>query len=207
RDHLAVAPLGEEVLERGDDLRADALERIGLERLVPRAPLRVLLLEARLLLEQAPPVRLHQGIEATEGAREDARDLLADMADAEGEDEARQRAAARCRDRVDQALRGLLPHAIEAGEGFHVEPVEVRRAVDEVARDELLDNLLAQSVDVHRAALAEVQQRLLALRRADEPSLAAPGRLARLARGLRAADGTCARHAEFAQPLVARLPF
>ena len=66
-----------------------------------------------------------------------------------------------------------------------VEFVQIGGIGHKAALDELVDDLLAQPLDVHRAPRREVQQRLLALRLAVEAAGAARGRLA-LARARRA---------------------
>ncbi len=50
-----------------------------------------------------------------------------------------------------------------------VERVEVGRRAHEPAVDQLVDQLVAQALDIHARAASEMQQRLLALRRADSP--------------------------------------
>ena len=79
---------------------------------------------------------------------------------------------------------------------IQAEAVQVRHGADHLAFDQLVDQLFAETLDVHRAALREMQDRKLALRRAEQSAGAAVVDLAFLAHGLRAADGTVARHRE-----------
>ena len=64
----------------------------------------------------------------------------------------------------------LVGHALQRGELGEAELVEVGRRVHDAGVDQLVDELVAQALDVERAAAREVQQRLLALRRAHEPA-------------------------------------
>ena len=75
----------------------------------------------------------------------------------------------------------LVGHALERGELGEAELVQIGRRVDDAAVDELVDELVAQSLDVERAPAREVQERLLALRRAHEAAAAARDRLPRAA--------------------------
>ncbi len=99
-------------------------------------------------------------------------------------------------DRGDDVGGGFVGHALEARERLYVEPVDVGRRVDESRIHQLIDQLLAQALDVHRAAAREMQQRLLALGRAEEPTGAARNRLVSEADDRRAAFGALGRHHE-----------
>ncbi len=76
------------------------------------------------------------------------------------------------------------------------QPVEVGRRVHDARIHQLVDQLVAQALDVERAAAGEVQQRLLALRRADEPARAARDDFARQAHDGRPALRARGRHRE-----------
>src|SRR5438445_621292 len=112
-------------------------------------------------------------------AREDLGDLLPHARDAQGVDETLELALSRTLNAFEYVLRGLLRHALEAREGLDIQAVQVGRAFHQVALDELVDQLLAQALDIHGAARGEMQQGLLALRLAVQPAGAACCGLAR----------------------------
>ena len=70
------------------------------------------------------------------------------------------------RDGIDQVLRALLGEPLELDQGLDREVVEVGDVAHQPARDQLVDQLVAEAVDVHGAAAAEVADALLDLRRA-----------------------------------------
>src|SRR3989454_746811 len=112
-------------------------------------------------------------------AREDLGDLLPHARDAQGVDETLELALSRTLNAFEYVLRGLLRHALEAREGLDIQAVQVGGAFHQVALDELVDQLLAQALDIHGAARGEMQQGLLALRLAVQPAGAACCGLAR----------------------------
>ncbi len=128
---------------------------------------------------------------------------FADIADAQRVDQPRQRGVLRCLDGGDDILRRLLAHAIEAGQRRGVQPVEVSGALHPVAIDQLIHQLLAEALDVQRAARSEVQNGLLALRRAVEAAGAARNGLVGQAHDAGAAHRAMHRHDEFALAAVA----
>ena len=98
--------------------------------------------------------------------------------------------------------RALVAHAIERLELFLGRARRGRAATHEAGVDELVDDLLAQALDVERAPAGEMQDRELALRGAEEAALAAVVDAALLARdraaahrARRAACGSSARSA------------
>ena len=105
----------------------------------------------------------------------------------EGVEDARQPAAPGAGDRVDEVGRRLLGEALELGQLGDGEPVEVGEVVHQPPVDELVDDDLAEVLDVHGPPRAEVEQRLLELRRAGGVG-AADDDLALRPRGARAAD-------------------
>src|SRR5437870_5164237 len=96
--------------------------------------------------------------------RENLRHLLTHAGDPERVDQAMQLGMSCLREARKQVRRRLLRHALEAGERRLVELVEVRRTLDELPLDQLVDDLFAEPLDVHRAPAGEMQERLLALR-------------------------------------------
>src|SRR5690606_2733466 len=68
---------------------------------------------------------------------------------------------------------GLGAHALQSGQGFGVQFVDVGDAVDEALLHQLLDQLHAETVDVHGGARGEVDDGLHALRAAEQPAAAA----------------------------------
>jgi hypothetical protein len=163
-DHLAIVRLGEEL---GDALRHDR-PHVG-------------------HLLQRIDVGCDQRVEIAEVACQITRGGLADVADAEREDEAGQRGAAALFDRHQQVLRRLLAHALEVGEREHAEAVQIDRRLHDRRIDELVDQLVAQALDVHRAPAGKMQQCLLALRRAEQPAGTARHRLVLATHHVRAA--------------------
>ena len=59
-------------------------------------------------------------------------------------------------DRADVAE--MVSHAFQLGQGRHVQPVQIGQAPDQAARDELLDQLVAQAIDVHGITMSIVLQ-------------------------------------------------
>ena len=113
------------------------------------------------------------------------------MADGQAGEEAVERSLLRPLDRRDQVLGRFLAHALQVGQGRHVQPVEIGQAPDQAARDELLDQLLAQAVDVHGVAMGIVLQPPLELLGAERWRVrAAIVDLVRIANDRRAAVGT-----------------
>ena len=103
-------------------------------------------------LLQRPRVRRHQRVETTEMARQILGRRLADVADAQGIDEARQRRLLAGVDRGEQVCRRFLGHAFEIRHRRHAQPIEIGRRPDDIVVDELVDDLLAQALDVHGPA-------------------------------------------------------
>ena len=85
-------------------------------------------------------------------------------------------------------MGAFFAHAIQCAELGQAQGVELRQAADQAAVDQLIDQLVPQAFDVHRAAAGEMQDRLLALRRAEQPAGAAVVHAATLALGRAAAD-------------------
>src|SRR5437867_1859260 len=115
------------------------------------------------------------------------RGALADMANAQRIQEARQRRALALLDRRDEVGRALVGHALQRRELRDAQLVELRQGAHDAAIDELVDELAAQALDVHGAAAREMQHRLLALCAAEQAPRAAPIDLALLARDRAAA--------------------
>ncbi len=137
-----------------------------------------------------PPVR-----ETAVVAREQAGIGLADAADAERVDEARERDAAARRDRQREvARRGFAP-ALPRGDRLLMvgQTEDVGRAVQQAGGEKFAHGLLAEPVDVEGGAGDEVDQPLLDLRRAGEAAGAAAHHLAGRAQGRAAADRAVVR--------------
>ena len=121
--------------------------------------------------------RAPDGVELSEVPGDVFRGDFPDIADSQRVDEPRERRLAALLDRGDHVRRRLLGHAVELRQLGEPERVEVRGRVHDAAIDELVDELVAQALDVHGAARGEMQQRLLALRGTEEPAGAARDRL------------------------------
>src|SRR5262249_19209120 len=139
--------------------------------------------------------RLLEALHAAEARREELRRALAHHAYAEAVEDARQPAALRGLDGVDQIGGRLLRQALEARQLLAVEPVGIAEVLDHLPVHELVDHDFAQVLDVHRAPSAPVEETLLELRRARHVR-AAPDRFAFRTLGRRAAGRAFARHFE-----------
>src|SRR5579862_9952219 len=115
---------------------------------------------------------------------------FAHLANAKPVQESRQCRLLALLDGRQQIRRGLLAHALELGELRHAERVEIGRGAHFVPFDELLDELVAEALDIERTAAGEVAQRLLELRPAGETAGAARDRLALETQHLRLAYRT-----------------
>ena len=109
------------------------------------------------------------------------------MADAEGVEEPAEGGALAPLERVEEVLRALLSHPLEAGESGEVEAIEVGSAFHQARLHELRGQLVPQALDVHPPAAGEVLQAGLELRRTVEPGAAEDRPVLVLHRG-RAAD-------------------
>src|SRR5438132_9544797 len=128
-------------------------------------------------LEQRRLVRGEQRVELAEMAREVLRGRLADVPDAQREDEPRQRRFPALGARSDDVGGGFLRHPFELGDCRHAELVQVCRRAHDFGVDQLIDQLVAEALDVHGATAGRMQLRLLHLRGADQPARAARNRL------------------------------
>ena len=147
-------------------------------------------------LQQLIDAGVHDAVERTEVFRQVLGRRLAHVADAQRVQEARQRrllALLQGRDQVDGAL---LAHALQRRQLRHTQRVQLGQRADETAIDQLVDDLVAQPFHVHRAAAGVVQQRLLALRAAEQAAAATVVDAALLAQHGAAAHRAGARHAE-----------
>src|SRR2546422_692327 len=110
--------------------------------------------------------RLREPLETAEAGGEELRHALAHEPDTEGVQQARQPPRPRPVDGPHQVLGGLVAEALEVGESVDGESVKVGEVFHQPPVDELLDDLLAEVLDVHRAARAAMTQPLLELGRA-----------------------------------------
>src|SRR5262249_2351870 len=114
---------------------------------------------------------------------------VADEADPERVEQARETAHLAGRNRRDQILRGSLGEALEVRYFADGQRVEVGEVLHAFAVHELLDDGFPKMLDVHRAPRAEVAQASLELRRTRRVQTA-PVRFAGQARGRMATHGT-----------------
>ena len=124
--------------------------------------------------------------------REQPRDALADQPDAQRVEQARQPAALGSFEGGREVLRRFFGEALQLGELLGRQAVEVGEVLHQAAVDELLDGRVAEALDVHRAARAEVLQTLFELGGAGGVH-AAPVGLALRPEGHAAARGTLGR--------------
>src|SRR3989338_5040812 len=85
------------------------------------------------------------------------------MADAQGGQESGQSRVLTLLQGIQEILRGLVRHTLQAGQLSLVQIVEVRDVCDQSPVHELVDELLSQSLDVHGAARAEKLEALFQL--------------------------------------------
>ncbi len=124
--------------------------------------------------------------------RERLRHGLADVPDPERDQQARQRRASGAFEGRDQVGRRFGTHPFESGHRFLVEREDVGQAPHELGVDELVDELLAETVDVEGTATREVAQVVLPLCPAVEVRASRDG-LALEPHGRGRADGTLRR--------------
>ncbi len=117
------------------------------------------------------------------------------MPDAQAEDQVVQWASPGDLDLRRQVRRGLLAHPLERREGLWLEMVEIGDVAHHATLGELLDEGIAQALNVHRAAGRIVQQSLADLGRAGGVRTVA-GDFLVPAHRLGVADGTAQRHPE-----------
>ena len=147
-------------------------------------------------LEQLVLRRGHHRVQRAEVTGQRLGRGLADMADAEAEQEAWQRGPLGRFQGLKDVLAGLLGHALQAGQRAQTQPVQVRQGIDEAAVHQLVDELVTQSLDLDGPALGEVQDGLLALGAAIQAAGAPCVGLARLAHRRAAAHGANRGHRE-----------
>ena len=90
--------------------------------------------------------------------------FLTDVRDAERINEPRETRFATGIDGVEQVTRGYLGETLQLNDLLVHKAVEIRRRTDQPLVDQLLDDLVAQAVDIHRSARYEMDDRLLKLR-------------------------------------------
>src|SRR5438874_4609607 len=113
-------------------------------------------------------VGTHQGVKAAEVCGEVFRRRLADVPYAKGENESRERRLLALLDRSKNVARALLCHPFEPNQLCVIELVKVGRRMHDAVIYQLIDELVAQSLDIERAPPGKMQQRLLPLRRTDQ---------------------------------------
>ena len=107
-----------------------------------------------------------EGVDGVVAGGQHLGNVAADVANPESVEQAAEGAVFARFERGDEVGGGFLSHAIESGQLFGGERVQIDRTVDELAIDELIDDGGAHAVDVHGAAAGEVFQAFLELRRA-----------------------------------------
>src|SRR5262245_64003134 len=105
--------------------------------------------------------------------REIARRCLPDIANAERVNEPGEGCVLRLIERVEQILCRFFPHALERSKVVALEAKEIGRGFHAAAVDELIHQLFAQTLDVQRSPRRKMEQRLLALGRAEQAAAAA----------------------------------
>ena len=138
---------------------------------------------------------VHDRIQAAECLGQNLRGSLADERNAQAIQHARQRLLARRVDVPQDFLGRLLPHAFELQQLLERQIVNIRHALDQAARDQLVHQHVAHAIDIHDAARGEMRNGFLQPRRAVGIDAAA-GRLALFAHDLAAAHRAMLGHAK-----------
>src|SRR6185437_6873630 len=187
-EHLAVVRLVEEIMHCLGDDGADALDR------------------RQLFLAAFGQRRAAQLLDRAEAFQQVLRGDDPDMADAQPEQEARSVGPALGLDGGQQVVDRFLLPALPAEQfiAVRVEAENVGGRVEPAELDELGDALLAQPLDVERAAADEMPQPLESLRGADQAAGAADVDLAFLAHRLASALGAMVGEDVWRARLVAR---
>ncbi len=118
------------------------------------------------------------------------------MANAEGENESGEGRALALLDGGNEIARRFVRHPFERRKLRNAELVEIGRRAHDPGIDQLIHQLFAKAVEIHRPAPREMQQGLLALRGADQPARAPRDGLLGQPHYGRAAFGAYARHRE-----------
>ena len=92
---------------------------------------------------------------------------LADFTNAQRVEETGKRRFFRFFQRIHHVLRRFRPHTIESGQLACRQGEEICWRMDILFLDQLIDNFVAHTVNIERAARNEVFQRFLTLRPAD----------------------------------------
>ena len=100
---------------------------------------------------------LFEGFHRSEVLGQKLRGALADHADAQAVDHALQRQLLRVFDFVENVLRRLVAHALQAEQIVFGELVDVGDVLHQAAFGELRDQRVAHAVNIHDAARGEVQ--------------------------------------------------
>ena len=100
-----------------------------------------------------------QVVQRAEPAGERRRRLLPDVADPEREEEPREVVLLAALDLAEQVRGGLFPPTLEAGEVVRRKRVDRGDVGEQPLANQLVDELLAEAFDPHRAAGAEVPER------------------------------------------------
>ena len=98
-------------------------------------------------------------------------------------------------DFVKKILGGFFGHAIEIGDGFEIEPVDIGVVLYEISLDELVDDFFAEAVDIHGMAAGKMKERFPSASRTGNID-AAIGDFTFSAVDASAADRTFVRHLE-----------
>ena len=124
-------------------------------------------------LQEQQQRRVADAFQIAEGVRQGLGGFLADLQDAEREQEAAQRRFFRRFQGLDQVGGGFLAHALQTGHVLGFEAVEVGHGLDQFLIHQGVHQLVAQAVDVHGAPRREVLDRLALLGAADQAAGAA----------------------------------
>ncbi len=96
--------------------------------------------------------RTCHALQRAQGASQQLGGLLTDIGDAQRIDEARQRRRPTRLDGLQQVAAGYLGEAFERDDLLESQAIEIGRRANQLLVHQLLDDLVAEAVDIHGAA-------------------------------------------------------
>ena len=121
-------------------------------------------------------IRRHQVFERTKMLRKVTRGCLAHFAYTQRKNKPRQTCLLGFFQCVDQVLRRLFAHALQAGQLIHLQGKQIINMINKFFVDQLFNQFIAQPVHIHRLARGKMFNRFFALRLAEQSPAAAGNR-------------------------------
>ena len=144
-------------------------------------------------------------IQRMEMLRQRFRRRLTHMTNAQCIHKTRECGVLRGLNRVKHVLCGLLRHALQLRQLRHAQTVQIIRCFHQPDIHQLLNQFIAQPVDIHRLARHKVHQALFQLRRANQAAGATRHRFTLLTHNRRSTFRALRRHHEYARIIRAFL--